>query len=134
VSRSFSKGGTKTALFVPPKPALFLLRNSSSIMPRKQGQLFKWLALFAEWNGKAATAYARRKQCFMVESETKQRVFTKITSEIREKLNDWILAHPHVIQSPITNDTLLIGNRNTGVTTCVPKLLLEISIRELHKD
>jgi hypothetical protein len=68
-------------------------------------------------------------------SRVKQRQgFTKITPEIREKLNDWILAHPHVIQLPITNDTHLIGNRNTGVTTRVPKLLIKMSIRELHKD
>jgi hypothetical protein len=60
--------------------------------------------------------------------------FTKITLEIREKLNQWILGHPRVIQSPITNDTLLIRNRETGVITRVPKLLIEISIRELHND
>jgi len=69
-------------------------------------------------------------------SRVKQRKgFTKITAEIREKLNDWVLAaHLHVIQSPITNDTLLIDYRNTGVTTRVPKLLIEISIRDLHND
>jgi hypothetical protein len=75
--------------------------------------------------GENTVSWSRVKQC---------KGFTKITLEIREKLNDWILAHPHVIQSPITNDTLLIGNRNTGVTTRVPKLLIEISIRELHND
>jgi hypothetical protein len=70
----------------------------------------------------------------MVKSETTQRVNESHAGEIREKLNEWILAHPHVIPSPITNDTLLIGDRNTGVTTRVPKLLIEISIRELHND
>jgi len=68
-------------------------------------------------------------------SRVKQRKgFTKITAEIREKLNDWVLAaHLHVIQSPITNDTLRIGNRNTAATTRVPKLSIEISIQELHR-
>jgi hypothetical protein len=60
--------------------------------------------------------------------------FTKITPEIREKLNLWILGHPHVIQSPITNDTLLIVNQETGIMIRVPKLLIEISVRELHND
>ena len=60
--------------------------------------------------------------------------FTKITLEIREKLNQWILGHPQVIQSPITNDTLLIRNRETGVIIRVSKLLIEISIRELHNS
>jgi hypothetical protein len=60
--------------------------------------------------------------------------FTKITPEIREKLNQWILGHPQVIQSPITNDTLLLPDRETGVVMRVPKLLIEISIRELHND
>jgi hypothetical protein len=54
--------------------------------------------------------------------------FTKITPEIREKLNQWILDHPQVIQSPIKDDTLLVHNRETGATICVPKLLIEISI------
>jgi hypothetical protein len=63
-----------------------------------------------------------------------RRGFTKITPEIREKLNHWILAHPQVVQSPITSDTLLLPDRETGLTICVPKLLLEISIRELHND
>jgi len=54
---------------------------------------------------------------------------------IRQKLHDWILDHPHVIDSPITNDCLWIkdpeapeGRRRVG------KLLLEISVRELHND
>jgi hypothetical protein len=60
--------------------------------------------------------------------------FSKIMPEIREKLNQWILGHPQVIQSPITIDTLLLPGRETGVVMCVPKLLIEISIRELHND
>jgi hypothetical protein len=60
--------------------------------------------------------------------------FTKITPEIREKLNQWILDHPQVIQSPIRDNTLLIHNRETGVTIRVPKLLIEILIQELHND
>jgi hypothetical protein len=35
VSRSFSKGGTKTALFVPPKTALFLITPRPSCLASK---------------------------------------------------------------------------------------------------
>jgi hypothetical protein len=65
---------------------------------------------------------------------TPRKGFSQITPEIREKLDQWILGHPQVIQSPITNDTLLLRDRETGVVTRVPKLLLEIPIRELHND
>ena len=42
--------------------------------------------------------------------------------------------HPNVVESPITNETLLIHNLVTGQKERVSKLLLQISIRELHND
>jgi hypothetical protein len=60
--------------------------------------------------------------------------FSKITPEIHERLHQWIVDHPQVVQSPITNNTLLLLDRESGLTIHVPKLLLEISIRELHND
>ena len=37
-------------------------------------------------------------------------------------------------QSPITRDTLLIADADTKVKRRVPKLLLECSMRQLHKE
>ena len=42
--------------------------------------------------------------------------------------------HPNVVESPITNETLLIHNLVTGQKERVSKLLLQISIRELHNN
>jgi hypothetical protein len=60
---------------------------------------------------------------------------SKVTPIIRQKLHEWILDHPHVIDSPIAKDCLWIkdpeapeGRKRVG------KLLLEISVRELHND
>jgi len=61
--------------------------------------------------------------------------YSKVTKEIREALDRWIREHPQVLESPIVNDTILIYNPLTGKKDkCVPKLLLMISVRELHND
>ena len=36
-----------------------------------------------------------------------RRKYSKITSELKVKLHNWILRHPHVIKSPYPQDTLL---------------------------
>jgi hypothetical protein len=64
----------------------------------------------------------------------KRKGYSKITVEIREKLHHWIMNHPHVIDSPISNDTVLILNPDTNLKERVGKLLCEVSIRELHND
>jgi hypothetical protein len=56
-----------------------------------------------------------------------------VSVELRKKLYDWVLDHPHVVNSPITNDTIIIRDENNEKTR-VGKLLLQISIRELHND
>ena len=58
----------------------------------------------------------------------------KVTEEIRMALHEWIFAHPRVVNSPIANDTLLVLNPQTGKKERTGKLLLEISVRELHND
>lgn len=63
-----------------------------------------------------------------------RRGHSKITAAIRAELHEWVLNHPRVVNSPIGNDTLLVDNRETGKKERVGKLLLEISIRELHND
>lgn len=69
-------------------------------------------------------------QCFV----KTRKGFTKMMPEICETLNQWIFGHPQVIQWPITNDTLLLPDRETGVVMHIPKLLIESLIRELHND
>ena len=36
--------------------------------------------------------------------------YFKVSADLRKKLNDWILKHPYIINSPISNDTILIRN------------------------
>ena len=58
-------------------------------------------------------------------------------NSINLALFEWIVNHPHVISSPIHRDTVLVNvHRPNGdvVKERVGKLLLEISIRELHQD
>ena len=63
-----------------------------------------------------------------------RRGHSKITTEVRAKLHEWVLNHPRVVQSPIANDTLFVLNEETGKKERVGKLLLEISVRELHNN
>jgi hypothetical protein len=58
----------------------------------------------------------------------------KVSKELRARLVQWILKNPNVRQSPITRDTLLIKDVETGVKRRVPKLLLECSMRQLHNE
>ena len=56
---------------------------------------------------------------------------------ISSLLLEWIINHPHVVSSPFMNDTVLVKvHLPNGETTKerVGKLLIEISIRELHLD
>jgi hypothetical protein len=51
---------------------------------------------------------------------------------MRQALHAWIINHPNVIDSPIARDRLLITDPETGLKKRTGKLLLEISVRELH--
>ena len=42
--------------------------------------------------------------------------------------------HPQVVQSPIANDYLKVKIDGYNETQLVPKLLLQVSIRELHNN
>ena len=42
--------------------------------------------------------------------------------------------HPQVLQSPTVNDCLKVKIDGHTELQLVPKLLLQVSIRELHKD
>ena len=53
---------------------------------------------------------------------------------LRDALVNWILSHEHVIPSSLTADTILVFNPQTQKREPVTKLLLQISVRELHDD
>ena len=58
-------------------------------------------------------------------------------SSLYRALFEWVINHPHVISSPISRDTVLVTVPNPngeGTKERVGKLLLEISVRELHQD
>jgi hypothetical protein len=59
---------------------------------------------------------------------------SNVTEEMRAKLHAWVLNHPHVVDSPIARDTLLIKDPETGKKVRTGKVLLEVSVRELHND
>mgnify|MGYP000040289675 CR=1 FL=1 len=62
----------------------------------------------------------------------KRKGFSKITTEKRAAVCDWVKNHPNVIHSPIANDTILVKLEGHDEKQRVGKLLLEISVRELH--
>jgi hypothetical protein len=60
--------------------------------------------------------------------------YAKVSPEIRVKLLEWLLGHPNVVESPIAGETIWVRNLETGEREQVAKLLLQITIRELHND
>ena len=44
----------------------------------------------------------------------------------------WITRHPQVVQLPISNDCLKVMFDDQRETQLVPKILLHVSVRELH--
>jgi len=64
----------------------------------------------------------------------KRKRWQKISQDVRDKVYAWIVDHEMVVESPIANDALLKLNLVTGEKERVPKLLLQIPVRELHND
>ena len=46
----------------------------------------------------------------------------------------WITRHPQVVQSPISNYCLKVMLDDQTETQLVPKLLLQVSVREIHNS
>ena len=46
----------------------------------------------------------------------------------------WIIRHPQVVQSPISNDCLKVLLDDYTEPQLVPKLLLHVFVRELHNS
>ena len=65
----------------------------------------------------------------------KSKGWRKCDQNLEKIIHDWIRRHPHVIQSPITNDTVLVPDPNDPKKKIKKhRLLLQISVRELHND
>jgi len=58
----------------------------------------------------------------------------KVNDDLMATVIGWILNNSNIRESPIARDTLQIDVDNSGIKTCVPKLLLECSVRELHNE
>jgi hypothetical protein len=56
----------------------------------------------------------------------------KITPATKQAIVHWIRSHEHVVTSPICNETLLVKKQGSIEKQRVPKLLIEITVRELH--
>ena len=62
--------------------------------------------------------------------EKKQKGHSKLSEEIKKSLYNWIMHHPQVVQSPIANDCLKMKIDGYTEPQPVPKLLLQVSVRE----
>ena len=66
--------------------------------------------------------------------KTKAKREFKINEPIKKYLYNWIIHHPYVVQSPIVKDCLKVKIDGHTEPQLVPKLLLKVSIRELHNN
>ena len=66
--------------------------------------------------------------------KTKRKGHSKINEQIKRNLYTWITRHPQVVQSPISNDCLKVVLDDQTEPQLVPKLLLQVSFRELHNS
>ena len=58
-----------------------------------------------------------------------------MTLALTDNMNEWIGNHPQVLNSPISNNIVLVPDHNQpGKKIRCSKLLLQISIREIHND
>ena len=64
----------------------------------------------------------------------KKKGHSKINEQIKRNLYTWITRHPQVVQSPISNDCLKVVLYDQPEPQLVPKLLLQVSVRELHNS
>ena len=66
--------------------------------------------------------------------EKKRKGILKINNQIKKSLYNWIMHHPQVFQSPIFNYCLKVNIDGHTGPKIVPKMLLQISVRELHNS
>ena len=58
--------------------------------------------------------------------------YPKINQQVKKSLYNWILQHLQVVQYPISNNDLKVYIDGHSEPQLVTKLLLQVSIRELH--
>ena len=68
------------------------------------------------------------------EKKTKRKGYSKINEQIIINLYTWITCHPQFVQSPISNDFLKVMLGDQTEPQLVLKLLLRVSIKELHNS
>jgi hypothetical protein len=56
----------------------------------------------------------------------------KISPVVKQAVVNWIQSHENVVTSPIYNETILVKEPGSNEKRRVPKLLLEVPVRELH--
>ena len=66
--------------------------------------------------------------------KSKRKGHYKINEQIKRNLYKWITRHPKVVQSPISNVCLEVVLDDQIEPQLVPKLLLQVSVRELHNS
>ena len=66
--------------------------------------------------------------------EKKRKGNSKINDQIKKSLYNWIMHHQQVVKSPIVNDCLKVNIDSHTRPQIVPKLLLRVSVRELHNS
>ena len=67
-------------------------------------------------------------------NKTKVKGHSKTNKQIKRNLYAWITRHPQVFQSPISNYCLKVTFDDQTEPQLVPKLLLQVSVRELHNS
>ena len=66
--------------------------------------------------------------------KTKTKGHSKTNEHIKRNLYIWITRHTQVFQSPISNDCIRVVLYDQTEPQLVPKLLLQVSVRELHNS
>ena len=64
----------------------------------------------------------------------KRKVNSKIIYQIKKSLYNWIMHNPQVVQSQIFNGCLKVNIYGHTEPQLVPKLLLRVSVREIHNS
>ena len=66
--------------------------------------------------------------------KTKRTGHSKINDQIKHNMFVWITCHPQVFQSPISNYCLKVMFDDQTEPQLVPKLLMQVSVRELNNS
>ena len=67
-------------------------------------------------------------------NKIKRKGHSKINDQIKRNLYEWMTRHHQVVQSPISNDCLEVMFDDQTEPKLVPKLLPQVSVRELHNS